>query len=207
MIRSKQLNEAADKCIVVPFKTDKDKFEEKQKLEVDTCLNSLYIADGREIFIMGNDGMIESKVVKNFCISVANVMSNEKVILAGCQDSAYKNNFEFTTNGNLKIKQATSTKCVGILTDGYNQVDVDGTVVEKSSTKQLASGLGNPLAGLGSPSLSFGPFPWQGEKRREKDIITVNFGENLYPIKKILIEFSEQAEAFEVVGTNRFQET
>jgi len=69
---------------------------------------------------MGNDGIIESKVLKNQCLSVANVKSNEKVVLAGCQDSTFKNNFEFTTNGNLKIKMATTTKCVGLLTEGYN---------------------------------------------------------------------------------------
>jgi len=59
-------------------------------------------------------------------------------------------------------------------------VELDSTVVEKSSTKQVNTSALGGLGGLGGvPTLNLGPFPWQGEKRRDKDIVTVNFGEEL----------------------------
>jgi len=50
-----------EKCLIIPRKKSKYEFIPSQRIEVDNCLNALLHSDGRELFIMGNSGYIESK--------------------------------------------------------------------------------------------------------------------------------------------------
>jgi len=70
MLRSKLVEDKPEKCLTLNVMNKELKFRPTQKIEVSSCISSLYHGDGREIFIMGNSGTIQSKVLPLQCISV-----------------------------------------------------------------------------------------------------------------------------------------